>query len=65
MVITAGALRMSDAERLAAIDRIDANISGQLDALRKFDNQAAVQAAQRKQVVNDQATLRALYGLRP
>jgi hypothetical protein len=65
MVITAGELRMSDAERLAAIDRIDANISGQLDALRKFDNQAVVQAAQRKQAASDQATLRALYGLGP
>jgi len=65
MVITTAELRMSDAERLAAIDRIDANISGQLDALRKFDNQAAVQAAQRNQAVNDQATLRALYGLGP
>lgn len=65
MVITAGELRMSDAERLSAIDRIDGNISGQLDFLRKFDNQAAVQAAQRQQAINDQATLRALYGLGP
>lgn len=65
MVVTAGELRMSDAERLAAIDRIDGNISGQLDYLRRFDNQAAVQAAQRQQAVNDQATLRAMYGLGP
>ena len=65
MVITAGELRMSDAERLSAIDRIDGNISGQLDFLRKFDNEAAVQAAQRQQAVNDQATMRALYGLGP
>lgn len=65
MVLTAGELRMNDAERLSAIDRMDGNISGQLDYLRKFDNQAAVEAAQRQQAVNDQATLRALYGLGP
>lgn len=65
MVITAGELRMSDAERLSAIDRIDGNIGGQLDYLRRFDNQAALLAAERQQAVNDQATLRGLYGLGP
>ena len=65
MVITAGQLRMSDAERLAAVDRIDGSITGQLNFLRAFDNRAAVQAAQREQVAQDQATMRALYGLGP
>lgn len=65
MVLTAGSLRMNDAERLSAIDRIDADIGGQLRFLQKFDDQAAVQAAQRQASVNDQATLMALYGVGP
>jgi hypothetical protein len=65
MVVTAGELRMSDGERLATVDRIDGNISGQLSFLKRFDNLAAVQAAQRQQSVNDQSILKALYGLGP
>lgn len=65
MIITAGELRMSDAERLSAIDRIDGGITGQLDFLRRFDNEAVLQAAQRQQSLNDQATMRAIYGLDP
>lgn len=65
MVITGGALRMSDAERLSAIDRIDGDMTGQLSFLHTFNNNAALQAAQRGQAAQDAATVRALYGIGP
>jgi hypothetical protein len=63
MVITAGELRMSDAERQNAIDQVYADVTGQLSALRSFNNSIAVQAAQRTQQANDINTLKLLYGL--
>lgn len=65
MVVTAGELRMSDAERLAAIDRIDQDITGKLSFLKSFDNNAAVQGMQRAKAGQDVGTLRALYGIGP
>jgi DNA repair ATPase RecN len=65
MVITAGQLRMSDAERLAAIDRVDRDITGQLNFLRSFNNGASVQLAQRQKEARDVGTLRLLYGVGP
>jgi hypothetical protein len=62
MVVTAGPLRMSDADRLGAIDRIDADIGGQLSSLRQFNNSTAVQEAQRAREAGDLNTLKALYG---
>jgi len=63
MVVTAGTLRMSDAERLSAIDRIDRNITGQLSFLHSFDNDAAMQAMQREKAQGDISALQALYGI--
>lgn len=63
MVITAGALRMSDDERLTAIDRIDKDIKGKLSFLRYFNNNVRVQAVQRAKAAGDAATLTKLYGL--
>jgi hypothetical protein len=63
MVLTAGQLRMSDAERLAAIDRIDADMGGQLQFLRQFNNYTAIQAGQRGIEQNDQSTMEGLYGI--
>ncbi len=63
MVLTAGELRMSDAERLAAIDRIDADMGGQLQFLRQFNNYAAIQAGQRGIEQNDQSVMQGLYGI--
>ena len=65
MVITAGSLRMSDAERLEAIDRIDAGVTGQLSFLRQFDNGAALQALQRAKAQGDIGTIQGLYGIGP
>lgn len=46
-VITAGSLRMSDDERLAAIDHIHADMEDKLVFLRQFNNSTSVLALQR------------------
>lgn len=46
-VLTAGKLRMSDEERLRAIDRIYDDMEGRLSFLRHFNNKTAVLAVQR------------------
>lgn len=48
MVVTAGKLRMSDDERLRAIDRIYASIEDQYSFLQEFNNNTAVLSVQRK-----------------
>ncbi len=48
MVITAGKLRMSDDERLQAIDQIYASIKDQFTFLREFNNNTALLSLQRK-----------------
>ena len=47
IVITARKLRMSDDERIAAIDRIYKDISDKLVFLRSFNNESSVLAVQR------------------
>lgn len=64
MVLTAGELRMSDAERMGAIDGIYGDITGQLGFLRRFDGGVSVQAIQRLKAAGDIVTLRQLYGIR-
>jgi hypothetical protein len=63
MVITANQLRMSDAERLRAIDRVYADITGQLSLLRTFNNNTSIQAIQRAREANDIGTLKSIYGI--
>jgi hypothetical protein len=65
MVITANQLRMSDAERLKAIDRVYTDITGQLGLLRTFNNNTSVQAIQRAREANDVSTLKSIYGITP
>jgi hypothetical protein len=65
MVITGGTLRMSDGERLSAIDRIDGDVTGQLSLLHGYNNSAALQAAQRAQAAGDIGAIRGLYGIGP
>lgn len=48
MVITAGKLRMSDDERLQAIDRIYTAVMEQFSFLKEFNNNTALLALQRK-----------------
>lgn len=55
MVITAGKLRMSDDERLQAIDRVYASMENQFTFLKEFNNNTALLSLQRK---SEQAEIR-------
>jgi hypothetical protein len=63
MIITDSKLRMSDAERLAAIDRIYLESHSQLSYLRKFNDQAAKIAWQRAQGTKDKQRVKSMYSL--
>jgi hypothetical protein len=63
MVITDTRLRMSDAERLAAIDRIYTGSHGQLAFLRNFNDRNYRVAVQRAADAGDQQTIKSLYGI--
>ena len=63
MVLTAGKLRMSDDERIAAIDRIYKDISDKLVFLRSFNNEGAVLAVQRGREMVDTKLSEKLNGL--
>ena len=57
-------LRMTDNERLQAIDRVSAAGHDQLTFLRQFNTNTQTVAIQRAQQANDQQTLKKLYGIR-
>ena len=63
MVLTAGKLRMSDDERIAAIDRIYKDISDKLVFLRSFNNEGSVLAVQRGREMADTKLSEKLNGL--
>ena len=63
MVLTDGELRMSDAERLSAIDRIDRDMTSQLSFLCSFDSRAGILAGQMGVESNDINTMRGLNGI--
>ncbi|MBN8718380.1 MAG: TerB family tellurite resistance protein [Sediminibacterium magnilacihabitans] len=63
IVITAGKLRMSDDERIAAIDRIYNDISDKLLFLRSFNNEGNVLAVQRGREMVDTKMSQKLNGL--
>ncbi|MCK9639209.1 MAG: TerB family tellurite resistance protein [Prolixibacteraceae bacterium] len=62
-IITANQLRMSDDERLGAIDRIFADMQDKLMFLRHFNNNTTVLALQRAKERNDANTMRLIYGI--
>jgi hypothetical protein len=62
-VITANKMRMSDDERLHAIDEIYYDTKDQLMFLRQFNSGATTLAVQRAMDNNDVQTLQQLYGL--
>jgi len=62
-VMSPGTLRMSDAERLGAIDRIDGDMTTRLNFLRAFNDDAAIQAGRRGIEQNDAAAMLSLYGI--
>lgn len=60
-IVTAGKARMSDDERLQAIDRIYADMQDKLLFLRHFNNNLAVLAVQRAKERNDAQALQKIY----
>jgi DNA repair ATPase RecN len=62
-IITANKLRMSDDERLTAIDKIYADMQDKLLFLRSFNNDASVLALQRAKEQNDVNTMRSIHRL--
>jgi DNA repair ATPase RecN len=63
MVITENQLRMNDAERLTAIDRIYSNIHDKLDFLRDFNSNTGLLTAQRQKELEENNSLKRLYGI--
>lgn len=64
LVITASKLRMSDDERLTAIDRIFSSMEDQLSFLRSFNSQSKMLGLQRKLEQHNVNTSRQLYNLK-
>lgn len=62
LVLSDSKVRMSDAERLAAIDRIYLNSHSQLSYLRKFNDETYKTTLQRSVAANDRQKVMALYG---
>lgn len=63
-VVTSSKLRMSDAERIKAIDRLYSTSSNKLQFLRSFHNQGVTLSLQRSKDVTDTQTLKQLYGIK-
>jgi DNA repair ATPase RecN len=63
MVITAGKLRMSDDERLQAIDKIYASVEDQYAFLRDFKSNTAMLSLQRKSELAQIDMSRRIYGI--
>lgn len=62
-VITANKMRMSDDQRLKAIDTIYEDMQDKLMFLRHFNNNTTVLAVQRAKEKNDAKTIRQIYGI--
>jgi hypothetical protein len=63
-VITSSKLRMSDDERLAAIDKIHADMQDKLLFLRSFNNSNMVLSLQRAKETQEVEQLELIYGLK-
>ena len=62
-VLTASKLRMSDAERIRTIDKLDADTQDKLSFLRSFNRRTSALDAQRAQALQDNRDTRQLYGM--
>jgi len=62
-VISANTLRMSDDERLSAIDKLYADMQDKLSFLRNFNDNTSVLAVQRVKERNDINAMRSIYKL--
>ena len=63
MIITATKLRMSDDERMQAIDRIFYDMEGKLVFLRSFNSSTQLLAIQRARSANEVKAINHLYGI--
>ena len=63
-VITAGQLRMNDAERIRIIDKIYSDTRDQFLFLRRFNNSTDILSINREKQANDIQTQRNLYGIK-
>ena len=63
IIITANKLRMTDDERLKAIDDIFTDMQDKLVFLRDFNNTTTILAVQRARERKDAKTLKAIYGI--
>ncbi len=63
MVITDSQLRMNDAERINAIDHINADMQDKLEFLRNFNDKTGLMATQRQKELQETSTIKSLYGL--
>lgn len=64
MIVTASKLRMTDEERLKAIDRIFLDMENKLSFLRYFNNSTQMLAMQREMDKSDVRTIQSLYELK-
>lgn len=64
MIVTARKMRMNDAERLSAIDRIYSDMLDKLQFLRQFNNKTALVAAQRRKMANENEDIQDVYGIK-
>lgn len=64
MVVTSGELRMNDAERLQAIDRIYTDMLDKLQFLRHFNDRTTVMASQRIKAKKETEDLQRIYGIK-
>lgn len=63
MVTTDNTLRMTDAQRLQALDRIDTETKNELAVLQRLDNEVAIETARRNKEAGDIQTLKTIYGI--
>lgn len=64
MVVTAGKLRMTDDERLQAIDKIYESVVEQFTFLKEFNNSTAILSLQRKYERVDVKTSKTIHGIK-
>lgn len=62
-IVTAGKMRMSDDERLSAIDNVWKEVDNEYNFLEHFNNQAKVLALQRAKEQNEVSTINQLYNV--
>jgi len=63
-ILTDGTLRMSDAERIKSIDKINEDMADKLSFLKHFNNSTSLLLLQRTKDHNDVTTLQTLYGIK-